>query len=109
MLFCIEGEYTPAAMVALREKPSNRGEAVAKLCKAAGGKMVAVYGILGNGPGAMAIIDVDPSVGPSIASIIASSGQVQNVRVRRLFTMEEVTGFRQKAKELAGAYKAPGQ
>ena len=48
-------------MNAIRENPkSNRREAVEQLVKAAGGKLVAMYGTMADGPGAMAIIDADP-------------------------------------------------
>jgi hypothetical protein len=57
----------------------------------------------------MAIIDVDADVAPTICGLIASSGSVQNVHMKRLFTMQEVTGFRQKAKELSKAYSPAGQ
>jgi uncharacterized protein with GYD domain len=109
MLFCISADYTPAALTSMREKPTNRSDVMASLCEAAGGKLVAFYGTITNGPGAMAIIDVDPSVGPAIAGLIASSGAVQNVQTKRLFTMDEVTGFRQKAKELSNAYRPAGR
>jgi uncharacterized protein with GYD domain len=109
MLFCISADYTSQALVAMREKPTNRGEVMANLCEAAGGKCLHFWGTIGNGPGAMAVIDVDPSVAPTICGLIASSGSVQNVQMKRLFTMDEITGFRQKAKELSSAYRPAGQ
>jgi len=109
MLFCISADYTPQALTAMREKPTNRGEAMANLCEAAGGKCLHFWGTIGNGPGGMAIIDVDADVAPTICGLIASSGSVQNVHMKRLFTMQEVTGFRQKAKELSKAYSPAGQ
>lgn len=109
MLFCISADYTPETLVKLRENPTNRAEAMANLCEAAGGKLVAMYGTMRNGPGAMAIVDVAPEIGAVLTGLIASSGAVQNVKATRLFAMEEIHGIRQKAKELAGSYKAPGQ
>ena len=42
MLYCISANYTPKAMQAMAKKPdSNRRDAVEKLVKAAGGKVVA--------------------------------------------------------------------
>ena len=95
---------------AMRENPTtNRREAVEQLVEAAGGKVIAMYGTMRNGPGAMLIFDVtDPASAPPIAGIIASSGAVQNLQFSRLATMEEVTGYRRKAQEIRGAYKAPG-
>jgi hypothetical protein len=57
----------------------------------------------------MAVIDVDPNVAPTICGLVASSGSVQNVQMKRLFTMDEITSFRQKAKELSSAYRPAGQ
>jgi uncharacterized protein with GYD domain len=64
MLYCISANYTPKAMQAMAKKPdTNRRDAVEKLVKAAGGKLVAMYGTMVDGPGAMVIVDVDPGVG----------------------------------------------
>jgi len=69
-----------------------------------------MYGTMASGPEAVAIVDIaDPSTEVAMVGIIASSGMLQNVRSRRLFTMDEVAMFRKTAKEIAGAYKAPGQ
>ena len=109
MLFCITADYTPQALNALREKPSNRREAAEQLVEAAGGKVIAMYGTVRNGPGAMLIFDVpDPASAPAIAGVIVSAGAVQNLQLMRLATMEEIAGFRQKAQQIRGAYKAPG-
>ena len=111
MLFCITADYTPQALNAMRENPTtNRREAAEQLLEAAGGKVVAMYGTVRNGPGAMLIFDVpDPASAPAIAGVITSSGAVHNLQLMRLATMDEVTGFRKKAQQIRGAYKAPGQ
>ena len=69
-----------------------------------------MYGISGNGPGAMVIFDVpDPAMAPAVSGVAVSSGSVQNVQLRRLFTMDEISDIRQKARQIRGAYKPPGQ
>jgi len=101
MLYCISANYTPKAMQAMAKKPNtNRRDAVEKLVKAAGGKLVAMYGTMVDGPGAMVIVDVDPGVGAAIAAVVASSDGVRNVKAQRLFTMDEVIGIRKKRIEL---------
>ena len=56
MLFCLTAEYTPQALNAMRENPNtDRRVAVEELLRAAGGKLVAMYGKSTNGPGAMVI------------------------------------------------------
>jgi len=54
MLFCFMADYTPQALNVMRENPAtNRHEAAEKLLEAAGGKVIAMYGTVRNGPGAM--------------------------------------------------------
>jgi uncharacterized protein with GYD domain len=110
MLYCITANYTPNALQAMAKNPNfKRSEAVEKLVTAAGGKLVAMYGTSVDGPGAMAIIDVDPSVAPAIAALVASFDGVHNVRAQRLFTMDEVVAVRQMRARLQASYMPPGQ
>jgi uncharacterized protein with GYD domain len=110
MLFCITAHYTPKALEAMAKNPNtNRREAFEKLVTAAGGKLVAMYGTMTDGPGAMAIFDADPAVAPSVGAVVASSDGVHNFKMVRLFTMEEVTSIRQKRVQLQSSYKPPGQ
>jgi uncharacterized protein with GYD domain len=109
MLYCISANYTPKALEAMGKKPNtNRRDAVEKLVKAAGGKLVAMYGTMVDGPGAMVIVDVDPGVGAAIAAVVASSDGVHNVRAQRLFTMDEVIAIRKKKVQLQASYAPPG-
>lgn len=109
MLFCLSANYTPKALDAMAKNPTNRSEAVGKLVTAAGGKLVAMYYTIAEGPGAMAIIDVDPAAAPAVVGVLASSDAVRDVKAQRLFTGEEVTAIRQKRIQLQNAYRAPGQ
>ena len=62
------------------------------------------------GPGAMVIFDVpDPAMAPAMCGVAVSSGSIQNVELTRLFSMEEIADIRQKARQIHGAYKPPGQ
>ena len=92
-------------------KPNtDRRAAVETLLAAARGKLIAMYGRAANGPGAMVIFDVpDPAMAPAMCGVAVSSGSVQNVKLTRLFTMQEIAGIRQKARQIYGAYKPPGQ
>jgi uncharacterized protein with GYD domain len=111
MLFCLMADYTPQALNAMRENPNtNRQAAAEQLISAAGGKLVAMYGRAANGPGVMVIFDVtDPAMAPAVSGVAVSAGSIQNVQLTRLFTMDEIKGIREKAKQIRGAYKAPGQ
>jgi uncharacterized protein with GYD domain len=111
MLFCLTAHYTPQALNAMRENPNtDRRAAVEQLLAAAGGKLIAMYGMASNGPGALVIFDVpDPAMAPAMTGVAVSSGALQNVQLTRLFTMEEISGIRQKARQIHAAYKPPGQ
>ena len=110
MLFCLTANYTPKALDAMSKNPNtNRGEAVTKLLTAAGGKLVDMYGTIAEGPGAMAIFDIDPAAAPAVVGVAASSDGLHNVKMQRLFSGDEVTAVRKKRAELQGSYKAPGQ
>lgn len=110
MLFCIMAEYTPETLNALMDNPTtSRKEAVQKLMEAAGGKLIEMYSTLVDGPGVLAIIDVDPSKAPAISGLIMSTGTVRNIRLMRLMTQDEVMAVRQTGKQLRSAYKPAGQ
>jgi hypothetical protein len=64
---------------------------------------------MADGPGAIAIFDAEPAVAPAVGAVVASSDGVQNFKMVRLFTMEEVMGIRKKRIELQSSYKQPGQ
>jgi uncharacterized protein with GYD domain len=110
MLYFISANYTAKAMQAMAKKPdTNRRDALEKLVKATGGKVVAMYGTMVDGPGAMAIVDVDPGVGAAVAAVIASSDGISNVKTQRLFSMDEVIGIRKKRIQLQKSYSPPGE
>lgn len=111
MLFCITAQYTPQALNDMVADPStNRIEAVRQLLEAAGGEVISMYSTTADGPGAMAIFDVsDPAAAPAIAGTVVAGGGVQNMKLQRLMTAEEVAGVRDKARQIRGAYKAPGK
>ena len=111
MLFCLTADYAPQALTAMRENPNtDRREAVTQVLEAAGGRVIEMYGISANGPGVMVIFDVpDPSMAPAITGVAVSAGAVQNVKLTRLFTMDEIKHIRQNAAKIRSAYKRPGQ
>lgn len=111
MLFCLTADYTPQALNAMREKPdANRREVIDQVLAAAGGHVIEMYGTSANGPGALVIFDVpDPSMAPAIAGVAVSAGAVQNVKLTRLFTMDEIKNVRKNAAKIRSVYKLPGQ
>jgi uncharacterized protein with GYD domain len=110
MHFCLTGQYTPKALNNILENPTtNRAEAAKKLIEAAGGKLISMYSTPADGPGVLVIFDVpDPSVAPAITGVVVASGAIQNVKLTRLLTQEEVVKVRQTASKLRAAYTPPG-
>jgi uncharacterized protein with GYD domain len=52
MHFCLTGQYTPRALNAILENPTqSRYEAAKKLIEAAGGKLISMYSTPSDGPG----------------------------------------------------------
>ncbi|WOH83550.1 GYD domain-containing protein [Bradyrhizobium sp. BEA-2-5] len=110
MHFCFSGEYTPRSLNNIMENPTtNRYEAAKKLIEAAGGKLISMYSTATDGPGVMVIFDVpDPSFAPAISGVVVAAGAMQNVRLVRLFTQDEIKVVRQHATKLKTAYTPPG-
>ncbi len=111
MHFCFTAQYTPQALNAIMENPTqNRHEAAKKLIEGAGGKLISMYSTAADGPGVLIIYDVpNPDAAAAISGIAVAAGAVQNVTLTRLMTQEEVTHVRQTAVKLRGAYKPPGK
>jgi uncharacterized protein with GYD domain len=111
MHFCLTAQYTSQALNSIMDDPkTNRYEAVKKLVEAAGGKLVSMFSTAADGPGVLVIFDVpDPAAAPAIAGVAVAGGAVHDVKLTRLMTQDEVGKVREKAREVRGAYKAPGK
>jgi uncharacterized protein with GYD domain len=111
MHFCITGQYTPQALNKMLDNPTtNRFEAARKVVEAEGGKMIAMYGTPNDGPGVLTIFDVpEPSSAAAITGVVVASGAIQNVKLTRLLTQEEIVGVRLKAVHLRSVYNPPGK
>jgi uncharacterized protein with GYD domain len=111
MHFCFTGQYTPQALNNMMENPNtNRYEAAKKLIETAGGKLISMYSTPADGPGVLAIFDVqDPSAAAAISGVVVASGAIHNVKLTRLLTQEEVTHVRHTAIKLRGSYSPPGR
>ena len=110
MHFCMTAQYTPKALNGILENPTvSRYEAAKKLIEAAGGKLISMYSTATDGPGVLVIFDVpDPNAAPAISGTVIAAGAIQNARLTRLWTQDEIMQVRQKAVVLRGSYKPPG-
>ena len=102
MHFCLTGQYTPRALNAILENPTtNRQEAARKL--------ISMYSVAADGPGVLVIFDVpDPAAAPAISGLTVTAGTLQNVKLTRLFTQDEIKQVRQNAAKLRSSYSPPG-
>ena len=109
MPFRITADYTQQAIANLRDDPTiNRRETEEHTLEAAGGgKVVAFYAHVANGPGALAIIDTDPTAAMALGGIVPPSGGVQNMPIERLLARKESMAIRQKAGKLTKTYQSP--
>jgi uncharacterized protein with GYD domain len=110
MHFCLTGQYTQRSLNAILEKPTtDRQEAARKLIEAAGGKLLSMYSVAADGPGVLVIFDVpDPGAAPAISGLTVAAGTLQNVKLTRLFTQDEIKQVRQNAAKLRSSYTPPG-
>ena len=110
MHFCMTGQYTPKSLNSIMDDPkTNRYEAAKNLIEAAGGKLISMYSTPADGPGVLVIFDVpEPSAAPAITGVVVAAGTLQNVKLTRLLTQDEVMQVRQKASKLRASYTPPG-
>lgn len=111
MHFCFTAQYTSQAINAMMDDPAtNRAEAIKKLLDAAGAKLVSLYNYPAEGPGVMLIFDVpDPEMATALMAVAFAGGAIQNVKLTRLLTQDELKSIQQKGRKLRAAYKAPGE
>ena len=111
MHFCITAQYTPQALNRIMDDPNtDRYAAVKKLVEAGGGKLLSMFSTAAEGPGVLIIFDMpDPEMAMSMTGVAMAGGAIHNIKLTRLMTQDEVKSVRQKARQLRGAYKAPGK
>src|SRR5215472_13681220 len=89
---------------------TNRQEAARKVIESAGGKLTSFYGTTVEGPGALVIFDVpDPGAAAAISGVVVAAEVLQNVKLTRLLTQDEIFQVRKHAVQARKAYKLPGK
>jgi uncharacterized protein with GYD domain len=77
-VFCITADYTPAALTEMRNNPTDRRQAAEQFAEAAGGKVLAWYGTMTNGPGVHVIYEVpDLATGPAWPGSRSRAGRLR--------------------------------
>ena len=112
MHFCFTAQYTSEAINAMLDDPTahRAPEAIKKLLRTAGAKLVSLYSYPAEGPGVMLIFDVpDPEMAAAIAGVAFAGGAIQNVKLTRLLTQDELKSIQQKGRKLLASYEAAGK
>jgi len=111
MHFCLTGHYTSKALSNILDNPTtNRQEAAKKAIETAGGKLISFYGTPADGPGVLVIFDVpDPGAAAAISGVVVAAEVLQNVKLTRLLTQDEILKVRKHAVQVRKAYKPPGK
>ncbi len=106
-LYMTQFAYTAEAWAALAKKPENRTEAISKLLKHFGGRLVSVYFSFGEYDGVL-ITEGPDEVSVTAALIAAiSAGHVKATKTTVLLTAEQAVEAMRKAGGVS--YKAPGR
>jgi uncharacterized protein with GYD domain len=111
MLFSVSAEWSPAAVNALIQNPTDRSMAAKKVAEAAGARLIAWYGTGGGDrQGFMAIVDVpDGLTINALYNAGHGTGAYQGIRIQRLYTAEEMMESFRKAQVIQKAYTPPGR
>lgn len=107
MMFCFTATYAPNAVKALLAAPAtDRRDAVTQLLDAVGGTLHAMYGTSSDGLGVLVIFETpNPYSGPALAAVVAGTGTLENVKLTRLLTLEEMHGVHYEAAKISAAYR----
>src|SRR5262245_2753097 len=73
-----------------------------------GGNLISFYGTPAEGPGVLVIFDVpDPGAAAAISGVVVAAEVLQNVKLTRLLTQDEIFQIRKHAVKVRSAYKPP--
>lgn len=109
MLFLMTAEWSQATIKALIQNPVDRSQTAKQVAEAAGGRLVASYGMSGGDrQGVMAIVDVPDGIAmQAIYNSGRASGALEAIKIQRLYTPEETVEAFRKAQSIQKAYNPP--
>jgi uncharacterized protein with GYD domain len=108
-IFISQGRYTREAIQGMTANPEDRSKAVAKLVKAAGGKLLSYY--LTFGEYDFLLVAEAPDEKAMAAAVLAAAGGggVESVRTTLAMTPGDAMQAFDQARGLAGSFKPAGQ
>ena len=107
--YLIRASYVGEGVVGLlKEGGSSRRDAVARAAEALGGHLESMYYAFGD-TDAFVIVDLPGNVSAVAASLVANATGTVKASYTVLITPEEVDEAAAQGRQLAAAYRAPGQ
>ena len=107
-IYITRGNYSDHAFQGMLKKPEDRHDAVAKLFKAAGGKMSAIYLTMGEYDFlTIAEFDDEKDV-VSALMVAAGTGGVRNINTTVASTTGDARKAEDKARKIAKGFKPAG-
>jgi len=108
-LFMLMMKYTPDAVKSIVEGDTDREAVAAKVCEAAGGKMIGFYGLVGQEHHVAIIADM-PSVSEYIGTVLVATmgGAIESFKTIPMYSNAEMHKARDTYKKVKSAYAPPG-
>jgi len=108
-IFISRGRFTSAAVKGMLAKPENREEAVAKLFKAVGGKLIGWYLTFGRTD--WLSIGEFPDEKAAAAAVLAAAagGSLSDIETTVVMTAKDAVATFQSAGKVAKTYRSPGR
>ena len=107
-IYITRGNYSDHAFQGMLKKSEDRHDAVEKLVKAAGGKLLALYVTLGEYD-FMSIAEFDHEIDALSSGLVAAgTGGVRNLNTTVAMTTAEARKAEDKARKIAKSFKPAG-
>lgn len=107
-LYIIRGNYSEHAFQGMLKKPEDRHDAVAKMVKSAGGKLLHYYVTMGEYD-FMVVSEFDNELDAVSALMVAAgTGGVRNLNTNTAMTTGDAKKAEEKARKIAGSFKPAG-
>jgi uncharacterized protein with GYD domain len=107
--FICQGRYSRDAIQGMMRSPEDRTEAVSKLIKSAGGKLLSYYITFGDTDFLLVAEAPDERAMAAAVLAAASGGGVTDLRTTVALTTAEAMQAFKKAGELAGSFRSAGE
>src|SRR4028118_1112130 len=106
--FVVFFSYTPEAWSRMIDQPGDRTAAVRAAAEAAGGRLEALYWMLGGHDGLVVFEAPDAETAAAVSVSSFSSGALEHLETHQLLDQDQLLTILGQAREVRGAYRPPG-